>query len=97
LLTAIAFITYFFIFRITIVAMNIQTPGREEIQVSTFTTTESVINYNIDLNDKYAVQANKILLAVGRNNIIKIDNCATRLRLTLKDNKNIDEVAIKAA
>jgi len=33
----------------------------------------------------------------GKENIVKIDNCATRLRLILKDNSNIDEAKIKAS
>ncbi len=31
----------------------------------------------------------------GRDNIVDVDSCITRLRLTLKDNSSIDEKAIK--
>jgi len=46
---------------------------------------------------KYAVMAAKIIAAIGVDNFVSIDNCATRLRLILKDNSKVDDAQIKAA
>ncbi|QJU62505.1 PTS transporter subunit EIIB [Spiroplasma citri] len=34
--------------------------------------------------------------AIGHDNLVKVDNCMTRLRLTVEDNTKIDQSAIKA-
>lgn len=48
--------------------------------------------------DKYSVMAEKIYYALGgKDNIVSIDNCITRLRLELRDTAEIDEKAIRAA
>lgn len=47
--------------------------------------------------DKYAAMATKIIDAIGPDNFVSVDNCATRLRLILKDNSKIDDAKIKAA
>ncbi|WP_236608530.1 PTS transporter subunit EIIB [Spiroplasma taiwanense] len=39
----------------------------------------------------------EIIDAIGKENFVSIDNCATRLRLILKDNSTIDDKKIKAA
>lgn len=98
-LTITAFGIYFTIFYFIILKMNILTPGREEMYLASASmqNKELVTSAGVDKNNKYAVQADKILQAIRRDNIVKIDNCATRLRLVLKDNQNIDEAAIKAA
>lgn len=100
LLTAGTGILYFSVFTAIIKKFNIQTPGRE---VSS--EVETVVNANlgkksrtkISKNDKYAALASDIISAIGAENFISVDNCATRLRLVVKDTTNIDKEKIKAA
>ncbi|ATZ17507.1 PTS system, N-acetylglucosamine-specific IIBC component [Williamsoniiplasma luminosum] len=47
--------------------------------------------------NKSLIKAQAIVDAIGKDNFITIDNCASRLRLTLKDNKSVDDAKIKAA
>jgi len=46
---------------------------------------------------KYTVMAAKIIKAIGADNFVSVDNCATRLRLILKDNSKVNDAQIKAA
>ncbi|MGL4589392.1 MAG: N-acetylglucosamine-specific PTS transporter subunit IIBC [Mycoplasmatales bacterium] len=84
---------YYFIFKFAIAKFNIMTPGRiagEFDEVDGEGSEESS-------NQRHAVMAEKIAAAVGVDNIVQIDNCATRLRLEIKDSSIIDEAAIKKA
>lgn len=76
------FITYYYVFKFVILKFNLKTPGRElEIEKT------SVINKN---NTGELIP--KIVEAVGgRNNILKVEACFTRLRLDLKDNSLIEK------
>ncbi|WP_028126536.1 PTS transporter subunit EIIB [Williamsoniiplasma lucivorax] len=47
--------------------------------------------------NKSLIKAEAIVEAIGKDNFITIDNCASRLRLTLKDNKKVDDAKISAA
>ncbi|WP_338983223.1 PTS transporter subunit EIIB [Spiroplasma endosymbiont of Othius punctulatus] len=47
--------------------------------------------------DRYTIMAQAVMDAIGIDNLVSIDNCATRLRLILIDNKKIDTMAIKMA
>ncbi|QHX35855.1 phosphotransferase system IIB component [Spiroplasma sp. TIUS-1] len=90
---------YFVVFSLLIRKLNIQTPGREEdggyvsapVDITTTSSKDSGSKA-----DKYETAAAKFIAAIGSDNLESIDNCATRLRLVLKDNKNIDVAAIKA-
>ncbi|AGY41752.1 putative PTS system, N-acetylglucosamine-specific II ABC component [Mesoplasma florum W37] len=95
LLTPIAFGTYFGIFYTTIKKLNLPTPGREENEVTVASKDKK--QNNTKAEDKYQVMAEKIFEALGKDNIVSIDNCMTRLRLILKDNSKIDESKIKEA
>lgn len=78
----LAVITYF-IFYWAIVRFDIKTPGREELQ-------------NVDstlLKEKrYDEIADKVVEALGgQENILTVDNCITRLRIDLKEVRDIDK------
>lgn len=78
----LAFVTYF-IFYWAIVRFDIKTPGREELQ-------------NVDstlLKEKrYDEIASKVVEALGgKENILNVDNCITRLRIDLKEVRDIDK------
>lgn len=77
------FFLYFFIFSAVIKLFNLKTPGRED-----------------DENQKEVLSKEELVkrlipLLGGKENIVVVDNCITRLRLEVKDNDIIDEVPIK--
>ena len=83
---AFAFV-YYFLFRILIVKMNIKTPGREDDDIAPSSTGSAST-----LQDK----AQKVLTHIGgKENIVSVDACITRLRLVLKDDKVVNEKGLK--
>ncbi|QCR08353.1 alpha-glucoside-specific PTS transporter subunit IIBC [Brenneria rubrifaciens] len=76
---------YFFVFRAVILRFDVKTPGRENGELRLYTKT--------DVRGKDAVQptaqleqAQAYLNALGgAANIVSLNNCATRLRITLAD------------
>ena len=81
---------YYFLFRFIIVKFNLKTPGREDDEVSEEEMTNTLANNN------FAEVAQEIYNALGgKDNVVAIDNCITRLRLDVKDSSAIDEKAIK--
>ncbi|MGR3741170.1 N-acetylglucosamine-specific PTS transporter subunit IIBC [Companilactobacillus sp. DQM5] len=87
-------VIYYFGFNFAIKKFNLMTPGREE-------TSEGDQEVTVDTDssdDKYTAQAKKIYAAIGGyDNIDIVDNCTTRLRLTMKDTDKINEPAIKSS
>ncbi|HIG0358587.1 TPA: PTS transporter subunit EIIC [Clostridium sporogenes] len=96
-------IGYYFIFKFIINKFNLATPGREE------TTEEEVKLYTRDdYNNKNASvekltgSKEDVLLPIilkgvgGEKNLIEIDACATRLRLTVHDSEIVDEKILKS-
>ena len=85
-----AFVVFYFVFRFAIVKFNLKTPGREDDEDE----EEKVVMANND----YTAVASIVLEGVGgKDNIIAVDNCITRLRLEIKDYTLIDEKKIKSA
>lgn len=86
-------VIYYFGFNFAIKKFNLMTPGREEI------VEEDIAEVATDDNDdKYTIQAKKIYAALdGADNIDVVNNCTTRLRLTLKDTDKVNQNAIKAS
>lgn len=77
------FIMYYFIFRFLITKFNFKTPGREDE-----VTTEAV-----EATDR----AQTIIKALGgKENIDVVDCCATRLRVTLNTDKEVDKSMLSA-
>lgn len=88
---AIWFAIYYGIFRFAILRFNIKTPGRDVEQTS---QVEKAISGTIGKSG-YNVPA--ILAALGgTDNIISLDNCITRLRMSVKDMSLVDTDALKA-
>ena len=94
LLVGLAFaVIYYFLFYFMITKFDLKTPGRED---ETLVTDAGLVADVSD--DKYEQQAARIFAGLqGTENVTAIDNCATRLRLQVKDASIIDEAAIKAA
>ncbi|AKX34508.1 PTS system, N-acetylglucosamine-specific IIC component [Spiroplasma litorale] len=97
-LSAAAGAIYFFVFYFVIKAMNLQTPGRELLDGNSIQkVVKEEGSKSKSSGDKYVTKANIIFEAIGADNIVSIDNCATRLRLILKDNTKVDDAKIKSA
>lgn len=86
-------VVYYFIFDLLIKKLDLKTPGRED---------DADLDINDDATapvsggDRYDYMANEIYEAVGgADNINSMVNCATRLRLNLKDTSLVDQQRIK--
>lgn len=85
-----AFVVFYVVFRFAIVKFNLKTPGREDDDVD-----ESVVKL---ANNDYTQVAKTVLEGIGgKENVVSIDNCITRLRLEIKDYTLVDEKKIKSA
>ncbi|WP_214481092.1 N-acetylglucosamine-specific PTS transporter subunit IIBC [Bacillus sp. SM2101] len=83
-------VIYFIVFYVLIKVMNIKTPGREDEAIE-----EDPIA-SAGTGDKYTTMAESFLQDLGgKENITSIDNCATRLRLEVKDSSAIREASLK--
>ena len=90
------FVLYYFVFRFIITKMDLATPGRESDDVEPKLYTRS------DYNEKNAASGDDvsalILLGLGgRKNISDVDCCATRLRVTVIDEKKVDDKKLKSS
>ncbi|MEG2347879.1 MAG: maltose/glucose-specific PTS transporter subunit IIBC [Cetobacterium sp.] len=83
------FAIYYFVFKWYIEKYDIPTPGRD----NSAQAQEAVESGDI------AGYAAKIMLEAlgGKNNIVNLDNCITRLRLVVKDADLVDVEAVKSA
>ncbi|MCR6109334.1 PTS transporter subunit EIIC [Bacillus sp. A301a_S52] len=85
-------VIYYTIFRVLIVKFNFKTPGREDLE----TSEEDITSQKTDKD--LSATAEKIYLGLGGyDNVTNIDNCATRLRVEVRDSENINEQQIKSA
>ncbi|WP_067843201.1 PTS transporter subunit EIIC [Amphibacillus sediminis] len=82
----INFVVFYFVFKYVIKKFNITTPGREE-------ENRDVTLLNEKQYDKIAAIVVQAL--GGKENIIHVDNCVSRLRIDLKDQDKFDEKIIK--
>ncbi|PLL57635.1 PTS sugar transporter subunit IIBC [Klebsiella pneumoniae] len=88
---AIWFAAYYAIFRFAITRFNLKTPGRD---IDTAASVEKAVAGTIGKSG-YNVPA--ILAALGgAENIVSLDNCITRLRLSVHDMSKVDAAALKA-
>ena len=94
------FILYYVIFRVVIQVFNLNTIGRGENELVDPTVVKDNIapGENDIKQSKYHQHAIQILEGLGgQENIVNLTNCATRLRLELKDTSIIDKQKIKNA
>jgi PTS system N-acetylglucosamine-specific IIC component len=93
------FLLYFVVFYGLIRAFNLKTPGREAVEDLALTDDdlEGVMDGISDQVDTRQAQARGIVAALGGPaNLVAVDNCATRLRLTVRDADMVNEKALKA-
>ncbi len=89
---AVWFVAYYLIFRFAIQRFNIRTPGRdiESVSADASQVPATVIS-------KSGYDSPAILAALGgADNITSLDNCITRLRLSVKDMSLVNSDALKA-
>lgn len=81
------FALYYCIFRFAIIKFNLRTPGRGE---------EMEAEKELETPEALANLTNGYIEAVGgADNILEVDNCITRLRLTVKDSGAADSDKLK--
>lgn len=96
------FLIYFFLFRFLILQKNYRTPGREleEGDVRLYTRAD----YDAKKKGVQASQAKRDDTAAsalileglgGKENVLSLDCCATRLRVTVKDSSLVSDAALK--
>lgn len=87
-----AFIVFYVVFRFVIVKFDLKTPGREDDD-----EVEAEKNVVLGNNDFTAVAKTVLEGLGGKENVVSLDNCITRLRLEVKDNTKVNERVIKSA
>ena len=88
---AIWFAVYYGIFRFAITRFNLKTPGRD------VETTSNATQAVVGTVGKSGYNTPAILAALGgADNITSLDNCITRLRLSVDDMSKVDTNALKA-
>ncbi|WP_233485663.1 PTS transporter subunit EIIC [Spiroplasma sp. ChiS] len=78
---------------------NINIVGSGQAGSENILTSQNSVNQQIDIQkdpNGPLKLAQVIYDAIGHDNLVKVDNCMTRLRLTVEDNTKIDQAAIKA-
>ncbi len=91
---AIWFVIYFLVFRFVILKWDLKTPGRGADEDEDDEASSS----RVAGAEKYIVTADRFIKGLGgKANIDEVENCATRLRLSLNDVSLANEEALKAA
>ena len=82
------FAIYYTVFRWVIKRYDLPTPGREE--------SDDTVPGEMEAKSLKDYNASRVLAALGgATNIESLENCITRLRLTLKDGSVVDEATLK--
>lgn len=87
---------YFFVFRFFILKFNIKTPGRSDEEIKLFTKKDykekkgGTVGEKPNEGEFSSPAMAYIKLLGGADNISDINNCVTRLRITVNDSKKVD-------
>lgn len=86
-----AFVVFYIVFRFAITKFDFKTPGRED--------DDEEVEKKVTLaNNNFTEVASIILEGLGgKENVVSVDNCITRLRLEVKDTTKVNEKTIKSA
>lgn len=86
------FAVYYVIFRTTVVKLNLKTPGREDDEnVKLYSKAE----YRQKVAQPQSVTDDIIRGLGGKENILSVDNCFTRLRVAVRDMARVDDTQLK--
>jgi PTS system N-acetylglucosamine-specific IIC component len=89
------FVLYYAVFRFLIVKFNFKTPGREDDEEETSEAEKAAV---IKGGKDFAQVAAVVLEGLGgKENVVSLEYCATRLRLEIKNNEVINEKKIKSS
>ncbi|MFC0187972.1 glucose-specific PTS transporter subunit IIBC [Fictibacillus aquaticus] len=80
-------VIYYFGFRFAIRKWNLKTPGREIV--------DDEVETNVGPSNKDSLAANILEALGGEPNIANLDACITRLRVSVKDAKDVDKNRLK--
>ncbi|TYP70242.1 N-acetylglucosamine-specific PTS transporter subunit IIBC [Paenibacillus methanolicus] len=83
---------YYVLFRVLIVKFNLKTPGREDDEPAAAGAAPAKAASGGTASDK---AANVLANLGGKDNIVSVDACITRLRLVVKDEKEVNDAALK--
>lgn len=95
------FAVYYLIFRFLIVKLNLKTTGREDSteEVKLYSKNDYKNKAVAEKETETKASGNEALVIIealgGKENIKKVDNCYTRLRLILEDTSKVDESTLK--
>lgn len=95
-LMVVYFIMYYLIFKYLIIKWDVKIPGRDfsNSEIKLYTKEDYKNRKNNNLNDIERIET--IIKGLGEiENILDIDNCATRLRVTLKNAELLEEESIR--
>ncbi len=91
---AVYFVLYYFIFKTAITKWDIQTPGRGGAEVKMMSKKEfNEIKANTNASSEDEIVDAIIEALGGADNIVDVDACITRLRVSVKDHKLVKENA----
>lgn len=89
ILGIINFVVFYFVFKFFITKWNLETPGRESFEIE-----ESASQLLKDKN--WPVIAEIVIANLGGGeNILKVENCISRLRVDLKDPEKVNQQGLK--
>lgn len=93
------FFVYFFVFKVLIQKFDIKTPGRGEQEIRLFMKEDVKEKQKVEdgvsslqnstINDKEVLARQYLEYLGGRDNIDNLTNCATRLRVQVKDTEKV--------
>ncbi|MBQ8738992.1 MAG: PTS transporter subunit EIIC [Clostridia bacterium] len=95
------FVIYFFLFRFLILKRNYATPGRDNSDsVKLYTRKDYDEKKNAHKGGGARLSSNETSALIleglgGKDNIISLDNCATRLRVSVKDPSLVSDTLLK--
>ncbi|WP_432408712.1 PTS transporter subunit EIIC [Wukongibacter sp. M2B1] len=91
------FIVYYVIFRFLIVKLKLKTPGRETSgDTKLYTKSDYKEKISKDKKSESSIPVAMVVEGLGGNdNILKVDNCYTRLRVVVKDSSLVNEALLK--
>ena len=95
------FVVYYIVFRFLITKFKLKTPGRETDGNTKLYTKKDLKEKNNVSNTNNGSNEGDDLSSIiveglgGKANIAKVDNCYTRLRITIKDPNKVNEALLK--